>query len=324
MPSGEKNEECDQAESATRRQTDWVVHRDTLSDFLEWLESHFDEHDTEMSEIASALLVSRPVLDRLVVAATGEPPGSLRRRVQLERAAFELRATSRTILDVAIEAGYASHEAFTRAFLRHYGVGPAAWRSSAKPMSRADDGMVHFYPPSGIRFPQKGSTMKIDLPTGYFEHHVDTITRMIECARTLPSEALDLPITVSVATVDDSPSIRSLLSRLVGQLEMWSAAMSSEPYDFSVESYESLETMQSRLARVGPTFVQYVRDTSEQGTFGETFVDTTCESPRVFTSAGMLAHIMTYGSYRRTLVACALESATSATLSDDPMNWFLP
>ncbi|MBA2463993.1 MAG: helix-turn-helix domain-containing protein [Nocardioidaceae bacterium] len=58
----------------------------------------------------------------------GEPPARFRRRILLERAAYRLLTTQKTILDVAVEAGYGSHEAFTRAFARAYGVSPQRWR----------------------------------------------------------------------------------------------------------------------------------------------------------------------------------------------------
>ena len=53
-------------------------------------------------------------------------PGPFRRRILLERSAYRLLTTGRTILDIAVEAGYGSHEAFTRAFTRAYGVRTAA------------------------------------------------------------------------------------------------------------------------------------------------------------------------------------------------------
>jgi len=38
----------------------------------------------------------------------------------------------------------------------------------------------------------------------------------------------------------------------------------------------------------------------------------------------MLGHILTYGSYRRTLVTAAVEAATGTGLADDPLEWFAP
>ena len=63
---------------------------------------------------------------------------------------------------------------------------------------------------------------------------------------------------------------------------------------------------------------------SERDRFDETFVDATAGVPYVFTAAGMIAHILTYASYRRTLVAGALASAGAAELDDDPLSWFRP
>jgi AraC-like DNA-binding protein len=292
--------------------------------FLGWLEAHLDAPTAAIGDAASDLLVSRAVLDRLVVAAAGEPPGGLRRRVLLERAAFQLRTTDRTILRVALDAGYGSHEAFTRAFERAYGRAPAAWRSVAAPLHRGDERLVHFYPPSGIRFPQRGATMPVNLPAGYFDHHVGVLSDMVGLAATLPDDVLDREIAISVPTIDDHPTIRSLLSRLIGQLQMWSRAMAGEPYDFGLEDHEPVAAMRERLDREGPAFCAFVREAGERDGLSETFVDTTCEEPFTFTAAGMVAHVLAYGSYRRTLAACALESATGERLGDDPMGAFGP
>ena len=60
----------------------------------------------------------------------------------LERAAFRLLTSPATVLDAALEAGYSSNEAFTRAFKRAYGVGPAAWRASP--------GLIRLDAPNGV------------------------------------------------------------------------------------------------------------------------------------------------------------------------------
>ena len=49
-------------------------------------------------------------------------------RLRLERAAARLVARDDTVLDVAIELGFASHEVFTRAFRRHFGASPVDYR----------------------------------------------------------------------------------------------------------------------------------------------------------------------------------------------------
>jgi AraC family transcriptional regulator len=50
------------------------------------------------------------------------------RRLRLERAATRLKRTDRAILEIALEAGYETHEAFTRAFRSLCGCTPSRYR----------------------------------------------------------------------------------------------------------------------------------------------------------------------------------------------------
>ena len=70
---------------------------------------------------------SRDHLDRLLAAATGESPVALRRRLLLERAAWQLRTGAATPSEAAVAAGYGSLAAFSRAFARAYGTPPSAF-----------------------------------------------------------------------------------------------------------------------------------------------------------------------------------------------------
>ena len=44
----------------------------------------------------------------------------------------------------------------------------------------------------------------------------------------------------------------------------------------------------------------------DQGRLDDTFVDALCEPAEVFTYGGMIAHVLTFAAYRRTLVVLAL------------------
>jgi AraC family transcriptional regulator len=296
---------------------------DTFAQFLEWLARHMDDHDTRGSELAAELYVSRSVLDRIVAAAAGETTARFRRRLLLERAAYRLRSTDTGVLEAAVEAGYSSSEAFSRAFSRAYGLSPTAWRCSGTGLRIASRSGVHFYPPGGLRLPARKEAT-VNFTANLFDHHVATLGELLDRAGTLTDRQLDAPIELSVPGIDDHPSIRSLLSRLVGQLDMWQAAMASQPYDFGIERAETIEAMRARLDRVGPLFATYVRDVTCTGRLDETFVDATGDQPYVFTAAGMIAHVITYAAYRRTLAASAIESASGSALSDDPLAWFRP
>ena len=54
----------------------------------------------------------------------------------------------------------------------------------------------------------------------------------------------------------------------------------------------------------------------------ETFIDTTCDPPAVFTYGGVVAHVLTFAAHRRTLVCGALIDAGITDLGDgDPRLW---
>lgn len=56
------------------------------------------------------------------------------RRLRLEKAAYELKTTSFPILEIAIESGYTTQEAFTKAFRKDLGLTPKQFRDRyAKP-----------------------------------------------------------------------------------------------------------------------------------------------------------------------------------------------
>jgi AraC-like DNA-binding protein len=295
---------------------------DTFAAFVDVLSRALDDADATGDDLARRLHLSRSHLDRVILSTGGESAGRLRRRVLLERAAYRLVTSPRTILDVGVEAGYSSHEAFTRAFSRAYGAPPDRWRHQPTRVHLDAPNGVHFHPPGSLRLPAREGVRSMDLLLRMIEHHVWLVGEMLVRARRLEDEQLDATIEISVEGVDDDPTLRSLLSRLVGQLDMWCSAIALRDYDFAVERGESVKHMQRRLDEVGPAFLAQVREVCDEGRLDDTFVDATCEPPRVFTYGGMVAHVLTFAAHRRTLVAGALIGAGITDLGDgDPMEW---
>ena len=295
---------------------------DTFTAFVDVLAEALDDHDASGEDLAKRVHLSRFHFDRVIAAAAGEPPASFRRRVLLERAAYRLVTTDHTILDIAIEAGYGSNEAFTRAFARAYGMNPARWRRRPSRIQIEAPSDVHFHPPGSLRLPARTEVGPMDLLNKMVEHHVWLVGEMVSRAATLSDEQLDAPIQISVEGVDDDPTLRSLLSRLIGQMAMWNAAIAGRSYDFEIERSESITSMRSRLAEEGSTFLTQVREITDQGRLDETFVDAICEEPEVFTYGGMIAHVLTFAAHRRVLVAGALIDAGITDLgAGDPMRW---
>jgi AraC family transcriptional regulator len=294
---------------------------DTFADFVDHLAEVLDESvNLSGDELAARFHFSRFHFDRMIRSVAGEPPQAFRRRILLERAAYRMITTTAPLIDVAVEAGYGSHEAFTRAFTRAYGVPPAAWRRAPGPIRIAAPSDVHFHPPGSLRLPARDKVTAMDLMTKMVEHHIWLTGEMVRLAERLTVEQLDQPIEVDVD--EDRQTIRSLLSRLIGQLGMWNAAVAMREYDWSVEEHESLSSMRVRLAVEGPTYLSQVREVVEQDRLDDTFVDALCEPAEVFTYGGMIAHVLTFAAHRRTLVVMALDSHGISELGwGDPMVW---
>src|SRR5262249_36033752 len=96
---------------------------------LWFIESHLAEPLT-LDDIATIGGVSRFHMVRAFAAATGFSVMRYVRARRLTEAARALAEGAPDILTLALDADYASHEAFTRAFRDHFGVTPEAVRAS--------------------------------------------------------------------------------------------------------------------------------------------------------------------------------------------------
>ena len=295
---------------------------DTFRRFVAVLADALDDHDADGEALASRLHLSRFHADRLVRAASGESPAALRRRVLLERAAYRLATSDHDVLRVAVEAGYSSNEAFTRAFSRAFGRPPSRWRARPASYRLEAPSQVHFVPPGSLRLPAHRKVTAMELLTRMVEHHVWLVGELVDRCGRLTPEQLDAPVDISVDGVDDDPTVRSLLARLVGQMAMWDASMHDRPYDIGQERTWGLGEIRSRLTEIGPVFLDQVREIAADGRLDETFVDATCEPPETFTYGGMVAHVLTFAAHRRVLVLGALSDAGITDLgAGDPMHW---
>jgi AraC family transcriptional regulator len=94
-----------------------------------YIESHFAQ-SISLDDIARVTGVSRPHLVRAFGAATGRSVMRYLRSRRLTEAAQALASGAPDILAVAIDAGYGSHEAFTRAFRDEFGLTPEQVRAT--------------------------------------------------------------------------------------------------------------------------------------------------------------------------------------------------
>jgi AraC family transcriptional regulator len=122
---------------------------------LWYIESHFGA-GLALGDVAAAAGVSPFHLTRVFQAATGWPVVRYLRARRLSEAARELAAGAPDILDVALSAGYGSHEAFTRAFREQFGTTPedVRQRGSLEGLSVVEAMRVMQEPPQEAQRPR--------------------------------------------------------------------------------------------------------------------------------------------------------------------------
>jgi AraC family transcriptional regulator len=98
--------------------------------------AHIDEQlaePLELKDLASVAHFSPYHFHRIFAAWMGETLGDYLRRRRLERAALMLRSDpALPVLNAALEVGFGSGEAFSRAFKTRFGYAPSAWRRLRK------------------------------------------------------------------------------------------------------------------------------------------------------------------------------------------------
>jgi AraC family transcriptional regulator len=93
------------------------------------MQTHLDE-EVSLDELASVACFSPYHFHRIFRGMVGESVAEHIRRLRLERAAHRLRHGSKSVTEIALEAGYEAHESFTRAFSAAFGEPPSSFRAN--------------------------------------------------------------------------------------------------------------------------------------------------------------------------------------------------
>ncbi len=112
-----------------------------LLDLLPTLATIAEERNLRRSlgELAQMHRVSASTYQRAFSRLIGESPKKYSRRLQLEWAALLLLQSKASVLDVALESGFESHEGFTRAFSDHFGAPPKDFRRQHARLAEATE-----------------------------------------------------------------------------------------------------------------------------------------------------------------------------------------
>lgn len=98
------------------------------------IEMHLDQ-PLSLNRLAAGVNISAFHFQRRFREVMGESPSEYIRRTRLDRAAIHLLIYTESVLSIALSVGYASHEAFIRAFHRQFGLTPTQYRQFARQAS---------------------------------------------------------------------------------------------------------------------------------------------------------------------------------------------
>jgi AraC family transcriptional regulator len=252
--------------------------------------------------------------------STGSSPVALRRRLLLERAAWQLRTGAATASEAAAGAGYGSLAAFSRAFARAYGAPPSAYDGDVE--LAAPNG-IHFHPPAGLLLPgAPRAPARRDVLDRLVGHHLDHTRELLAAAAALPAEALERPLRpgfVAVWFEGEEASAALMSERLVFTLEVWAAAIAGLPAPDPGRA-----DLLARCEAAARAFAKLVRAIADRGAWDDAFVDALCEPPESFTYGGVVAHVVEYGAIRRhALMGVLRELGARLDAPGDPITWEL-
>lgn len=294
----------------------------------ELLDAALDDVNDSLAEMAKGAHTSPFHYSRLLATATGEPPVALRRRVLLERAAWQL-AQGRSVTDVAFDAGYSSVEGFARAYARAWGYPPSATPRTGTTRAagtahwlEAPNG-IHFHPPTNLWVSDRPKDRSDVMLTAHLVHHdIDDTAGLIALAATLDDDAYRaarLPGHVVLTWDGAEESIAALLERHVRSKEVWLAAL--EGQDFPETGGGTAADLAERHRAVAPRWADAVRDIARRDAWDDRIVDALCDPPESFVLGSVIAHVLTFGAHRRLLVRHLLRDAGLDPGHGDPIDW---
>ena len=109
------------------KETTLRFYKERLLCVLVHIQQHLDE-PLALEELARMACLSPHHFHHVFTGMLGESLGSHTRRLRLERAAWRLKLTETPVVQIAFEAGYETHEAFSRAFRKGFGFSPVQFR----------------------------------------------------------------------------------------------------------------------------------------------------------------------------------------------------
>lgn len=284
----------------------------------ELLDAVLDERHTTLDDMADDAHASRFHFARTVSRFAGESPVAMRRRVMLERAAWQLQCGA-SVTDAAWAAGYESAEGFSRAFVKAFGHPPSAQASGH--WLPSPNG-IHFHPPTSLWVHTPESPMN-PLSEQLLRHDLDDTAHLIRTAATLGADEIHHPVlpgTIVLEWDGEEASIGAVLESLVYTKEVWLASIEG----LDLPERQTQATPRSLLHRheeLTGRWLVAVRDIDRRGAWDDRLVDALCDPPESFVISAVFAHVLTFSAHRRLLVRQMMRNLGHRIDDGDPIIW---
>jgi AraC family transcriptional regulator len=102
------------------------------------------DREMALEELSKKAHFSQYHFHRIFRGLVGESLKEHIRRLRLERAASYLKYTEKPVIDIAFDAGYQTHEAFSRAFKLAFAVSPSEFRMNNNSVTELGKAGVHY------------------------------------------------------------------------------------------------------------------------------------------------------------------------------------
>lgn len=109
-----------------------MENKELIQKAIRYAKHNFSDTSMSVENVADHAGFSMDYFNRLFLAHTGYTVMSYVNRMRCQKAIVLLRNTDKTILDIALEVGYDSHEGFIKAFKKIYDVTPSDYRKQKK------------------------------------------------------------------------------------------------------------------------------------------------------------------------------------------------
>lgn len=289
--------------------------RDRLRELLDAVLA--DDHRS-LDDMAGGAHTTRFHFARSISRAAGEGPVAMRRRVMLERAAWQLRGGA-SVAEAAWAAGYDSAEGFSRAFARAFGHPPSA--PAASHWLPSPNG-IHFHPPTSLWVSAEEHAMN-PLTEQLVRHDLDDTAALLAAAAELGGDALARPHLSGHTVLEwdgEEGSLAAVLGALVHAKEVWLAAI--EGLDLPPHrEWSGVDALRERHEPVAGRWLAAVRDIELRGAWNDRLIDALCDPPESFVLSSVVAHVLTFAAHRRQTARLMLRREGVRIDDGDPIRW---